>query len=693
MLISQISMSSQITDNYNNAALWTEFDDPRARMTFNAGRLGWNLTWNDALVNIAQSNLRCSRNLNGLISTSPNFRVAVTYRITTALQTGTTVLAITENNTQSLVTRLTNTTFNCNQNSSITINMNGNAFFIQIKPNNAVTQNNATCNPIFQQQINFNNQLNVDRRIELTQIGNRYRFRVLNPITGAELLNQVFCSPVTPSNLNFIQHGNHPWAGVNGGIIEVDDLFVDNPSTIVDPTINAFPSVTINGPTGVCELDDQPITLTAVAPGGTFVWNNPPTNGANLSVSIPGTYTVTATVNNCVSTATANIVDNCPPGCEDPCSWSKTGNNGITSANFLGTRNNIDLNFRTNKKLNLKLGSSGNLTLNEGKSLMFGKITNNTTENRWGIEEFDGGLNFWKPWPSANNGNYKLFLSDDKVGVDIGNTPTWAKSLTWNWHKFQVRGWGLSDGWATFSDERLKKNFMPIENAIEKLKLLNPYQYDYDFSDFPGDTTNIKGLNINKHPNMNGMTNRFGFKAQEVEKVLPSLVHKPLNSKGFMAMDYDGFIPITIQAIKELNAKVEKQNNAVIENEELKAKIAKMEEKFALLEKTIAQLCESGCEGLKKAGSSSDSNVLFQSIPNPTDNEALINYHLSREYRDASITVSSQDGKQLMSVKLDTKKGAGSVKINLGDLANGTYLYTLVAGERVIDTKRLQIIK
>jgi hypothetical protein len=106
-------------------------------------------------------------------------------------------------------------------------------------------------------------------------------------------------------------------------------------------------------------------------------------------------------------------------------------------------------------------------------------------------------------------------------------------------------------------------------------------------------------------------------------------------------------------------------------------------------------LCESGCEGLKKSGegSSSEVDVLYQSIPNPTDDVALINYYLTREYRDAFITVSTQDGKMIQSIKLDPKKGNGSVKLTLGSLANGTYLYTLVAGERVVDTKRLQIIK
>jgi hypothetical protein len=270
-------------------------------------------------------------------------------------------------------------------------------------------------------------------------------------------------------------------------------------------------------------------------------------------------------------------------------------------------------------------------------------------------------------------------------GVGIGHQPTnFSYSTgtilgapTTGTATVSISGITTASGFAATSDETVKTDIIPITKALGIVKRLNGKSYLWT-KEYQEEASLDNGRHL-------------GFLAQELEKVLPEAVIK--FEEGRYAVDYNSIIPVLTEAVKELNAKVEKQNNAVIENEELKAKIAVMEEKFALLEKTITQLCESGCEGLKKAGSSSDVDVLYQSIPNPTDSEALINYSLSREYIDASITVSSQDGKQLMSVKLDTKKGAGSVKISLGDLANGTYLYTLVAGERVIDSKRLQIVK
>lgn len=226
------------------------------------------------------------------------------------------------------------------------------------------------------------------------------------------------------------------------------------------------------------------------------------------------------------------------------------------------------------------------------------------------------------------------------------------------------------------SDENAKTKIEKIENASEKINLLNGKSYYWN-------EETMKESKV-------GNTKQLGFLAQEVEKVLPEAVVK--RKDGKYGLQYNAFIPVLVESQKEI----------IKENEVLKSEIASLKsdneilkEKFALLEKSLAVLCESGCGGLEKIGgkTSSEVDVLYQSIPNPTDDEALINYYLTREYSDAYITVSTKDGKMIQSVKLGPKKGNGSVKLTLGSFASGTYLYTLVAGERVVDTKRLQILK
>jgi hypothetical protein len=87
----------------------------------------------------------------------------------------------------------------------------------------------------------------------------------------------------------------------------------------------------------------------------------------------------------------------------------------------------------------------------------------------------------------------------------------------------------------TVSDIRLKENVELIENALEKMDEINGYTFNY----------------IN-----NPEEKVSGVIAQEVEKVLPGVTF-PHDESGHLAVRYDNIIPLLIQAIKELNKKVE----------------------------------------------------------------------------------------------------------------------------------------
>ena len=88
------------------------------------------------------------------------------------------------------------------------------------------------------------------------------------------------------------------------------------------------------------------------------------------------------------------------------------------------------------------------------------------------------------------------------------------------------------------SDERLKDNVTPIENPIAKLLQLS------------GNT-----FNWNEHSDYEGKADT-GVIAQEVEKLgLPDVVITRDN--GTKAVRYEKLIPLLIEAVKELNAKVD----------------------------------------------------------------------------------------------------------------------------------------
>ena len=87
-----------------------------------------------------------------------------------------------------------------------------------------------------------------------------------------------------------------------------------------------------------------------------------------------------------------------------------------------------------------------------------------------------------------------------------------------------------SDGTFTVSsDSRLKENIELLQNTLSKLDQLGGYNYNYK-------------ADKNKQK-------QIGVIAQELEKVFPELVK--VDERGFKMVNYQGLIPVLMQAIKE----------------------------------------------------------------------------------------------------------------------------------------------
>lgn len=85
-----------------------------------------------------------------------------------------------------------------------------------------------------------------------------------------------------------------------------------------------------------------------------------------------------------------------------------------------------------------------------------------------------------------------------------------------------------------FSDKRLKKDITPLDKATDMIRRLKPVQYEWKRDVGQG---------------------RLGFLAQDIEKLLPELVHTDSES-GYKKVDYSGLIPILVGAVQELNSRV-----------------------------------------------------------------------------------------------------------------------------------------
>ena len=100
------------------------------------------------------------------------------------------------------------------------------------------------------------------------------------------------------------------------------------------------------------------------------------------------------------------------------------------------------------------------------------------------------------------------------------------------------------------SDRRLKENIKPIQNPIEKLKAINGVTYDWT-DEYIESRGGEDGYFVRK--------NDVGVIAQEIEAVLPEIVAE--NNLGYKAVKYERLVALLIEAVKDLNTKVEYLEN------------------------------------------------------------------------------------------------------------------------------------
>ena len=104
------------------------------------------------------------------------------------------------------------------------------------------------------------------------------------------------------------------------------------------------------------------------------------------------------------------------------------------------------------------------------------------------------------------------------------------------------------------SDRRLKSNIRPIKNALDDIMKIEPKYYTI--------TTKSK-LDISSDEIIETEREEFGVIDQEIEKIFPNMVGEKavFASTGdetiYKAVNYEQLIPVLIQAIKDLNEKVE----------------------------------------------------------------------------------------------------------------------------------------
>jgi len=239
---------------------------------------------------------------------------------------------------------------------------------------------------------------------------------------------------------------------------------------------------------------------------------------------------------------------------------------GTTSPSFM-----LDLQATTNAYMNIQTTGAGNggvLLDRSGTSTLIRIIYRTAGTNYWAHGLFGANNDFSISKNQAtDDGTFHIAHASGYVGIGTitpgaslhikQTTPNRAirfehESNTNYWNigiglstmncKFEYNGLGMGhissvDGtYSTISDRRLKKDITPSSSLLDKVKLLNVYDFYYVSQESKGNKTR-------------------GFIAQEVEDIFPDLVS--VSDEGYKLISYSNFSVVAIKAIQEQQGEIE----------------------------------------------------------------------------------------------------------------------------------------
>jgi hypothetical protein len=335
----------------------------------------------------------------------------------------------------------------------------------------------------------------------------------------------------------------------------------------------------------------------------------------------------------------------------------------------------------TNAQLKVRSDNWVQIGYDSYSPIALGNGGTNPNNGQWVIESWNGTLNFARPYPVSNEGNYKFFIRDDNGNVGIGlnnNNPygkleTYGSKLRFGYtnRPLDINVMALDPRIASVnkvvfysnstaawidieckqliqtSDSARKLNIMQLENSLDKIKKLKGYTYNWK--------EDPKGKKS------------AGLIAQEVERVIPEVV-VTIDSTGEKLLAYTEIIPYLIEAIKEQQKLIENQQKQI---DDLKKSGGSLKSTNTIDDNTL-----------------NSSSSLEQNYPNPFSTDTRINMTLSSDIASAYLYIFDMQGTLLKSITIN-ERGSTQVLVKGSELKPGMYIYTLMADGSEIDTKRM----
>ena len=160
----------------------------------------------------------------------------------------------------------------------------------------------------------------------------------------------------------------------------------------------------------------------------------------------------------------------------------------------------------------------------------------------------------------------------------------------------------------------------------------------------------------------------YALNTDQLEEVFPDLVY--VNDDGTKSINYVEMVPVLVQAINELSAKIETLEGG---NGDV------------MMARKVAT-------GVDATAANVQILSLGQNKPNPFSTTTSVEVSVPSDVQSAFIYVYDLTGKKVQQVDI-TARGKQTVQLNAASLEEGMYLYSLIADGKVVQTRRMIVEK
>jgi hypothetical protein len=270
-------------------------------------------------------------------------------------------------------------------------------------------------------------------------------------------------------------------------------------------------------------------------------------------------------------------------------SWMTLGNSGLNGGNtttagtnFLGTTDAQNICFRTNNIERGRFSALGEFFVGTLNTVIAGDLMNAVGNPTfpWAVNGYvPSGSNGGGVYGQVQSGNTTIFgsvqgeysgTSANGAGVrGIAITPTaigvqGQEPTLFGWAGYFNGDVFSTTGYYIPSDRKLKKDLVPVSNAVKLLGNIPVYSYFYNREQYPG-----LGLSPRR---------QYGVLADELELVIPSAVSEKalvsgdtqringgsgVTSVSVKTVNYESLIPLLVSAINEQQKTIEELQKSV----------------------------------------------------------------------------------------------------------------------------------